>query len=81
MVVRSTGVRSPPLLYAALGGYIENVEFFLGDAPHRLYKEFAKSEVGREDQRLKHLRTSPGGIDRVITKWLGTDSKFSWRFD
>lgn len=75
MVVRSTGSQMPPLLYAALQGSIESVEFFLGDAPHRQYSEFGKSKAAREDSRLKHLKDSPGGFDRAISKWLGTDSK------
>lgn len=76
MVVRSTGLKTPPLLHAALGGAIETVEFFLSDAPHRLYGEFSKSKAGRDEKRLENLRKSPGGIDRVISKWLGADSKY-----
>lgn len=76
MVIKSTGLKTPPLLHAALGGSIDSVEFFLGDAPHRHYSEFSKSKAGREDARLKHLKDSPGGFDRAISKWLGADSKF-----
>ncbi|KAH6898608.1 hypothetical protein B0T10DRAFT_505216 [Thelonectria olida] len=75
MVVRTTGLKTPPLLHAALGGNLESVEFFLGDAPHRLYGEFGKSKAGREDSRLKHLKDSPGGFDRAISKWLGADNE------
>lgn len=77
MVVRTTGIQTPPLLHAALGGRIEAVEFFLSDKPHRLYAEFAKSKAALEDPRLKHLIQSPIGFDRVISKWLGADSKLS----
>lgn len=77
MVVRTTGLQTPPLLHAALGGRIEAVEFFLSDKPHRLYSEFAKSKAAAEDPRLKHLIQSPVGFDRVISKWLGADSKCS----
>ena len=77
MVVKTTGLRTPPLLHAALGGSVQSVEYFLGDAPHRQYAEFSKSKAGREDSRLKHLKESPGGFDRAISKWLGADSKFS----
>ena len=76
MVVKSTGLKTPPLLHAALAGSIESVEFFLSDAPNRLYAEFGKSKAAREDPKLKHLRDSPGGFDRVIAKWLGADSEF-----
>ncbi|PTB62951.1 ankyrin [Trichoderma citrinoviride] len=76
MVVRTTGVQTPPLLHAALGGRLEAVEFFLGDKPHRLYAEFAKSKTALEDPRLKHLIQSPIGFDRVISKWLGADNDF-----
>lgn len=74
MVVKTTGLKTPPLLHAALGGSLESVEFFLGDAPHRLYSEFGKSKAAREDSRLKHLKESPGGFDRAISKWLGADN-------
>ncbi|KPM38970.1 hypothetical protein AK830_g7594 [Neonectria ditissima] len=74
MVVKTTGLKTPPLLHAALGGSVESVEFFLGDAPHRLYNEFSKSKTAREDSRLKHLKESPGGFDRAISKWLGADN-------
>ncbi|VUC34464.1 unnamed protein product [Clonostachys rosea] len=72
-VVRTSGMKTPPLLHAALGGSIESVEFFLGDAPHRLYAEFGKSKAAKSDSRLTHLKDSPGGFDRAISKWLGAD--------
>jgi hypothetical protein len=74
MVVKTTGLKTPPLLHAALGGRLESVEFFLSDAPHRIYGEFGKSRIAKEDSRLKHLKDSPGGFDRAISKWLGADS-------
>ncbi|KAJ4196882.1 hypothetical protein NW755_001653 [Fusarium falciforme] len=76
MVVRTSGQKTPPLLHAALAGNLEGVEFFLGDAPHRLYSEFGKSKAAREDSRLRHLKESPGGFDRAISKWLGADNDF-----
>ncbi|RMJ19060.1 hypothetical protein CDV36_001309 [Fusarium kuroshium] len=76
MVVRTSGQKTPPLLHAAVAGNLEGVEFFLGDAPHRLYSEFGKSKAAREDSRLKHLKESPGGFDRAISKWLGADNDF-----
>ncbi|OHE91823.1 hypothetical protein CORC01_12897 [Colletotrichum orchidophilum] len=75
MVVRSTGVKTPPLLLAAMAGNIESVEWFLGDAPHRHYVDFGKSKAAREDPRLKHLSQAPGGFDRAISKWLGIQNE------
>ncbi|KAF5656927.1 ankyrin repeat protein [Fusarium heterosporum] len=74
MVIRSTGLKTPPLLHAALGGSLESVELFLSDAPHRFYSEFAKTKASKEDSRFKHLKESPGGFDRAISKWLGADN-------
>ncbi|KAI0427221.1 ankyrin repeat protein [Xylaria sp. FL1042] len=71
LVVKPTGTKTPPLLTAASKGSIESVEWFLGDAPMRHYREFGTSKVAREDPRLKHLNESPGGFDRAIAKWLG----------
>ncbi|KAI9171446.1 ankyrin repeat [Paramyrothecium foliicola] len=74
MAVKTSGLQTPPLLHAALGGSLESVEFFLSDAPHRLYGEFGKSKAARDDVRLKHLKDSPGGFDRSISKWLGAEN-------
>ncbi|TGJ87446.1 hypothetical protein E0Z10_g1316 [Xylaria hypoxylon] len=76
LVVKPTGSKAPPLLTAALKGSIESVEWFLGDAPMRHYREFSTSKVAREDPRLKHLNESPGGFDRAIAKWLGIQNDF-----
>ncbi|KAF9876431.1 ankyrin repeat protein [Colletotrichum karsti] len=75
MVVRSTGMKTPPLLHAALAGNIASVEWFLSDAPHRHYTDFGKSKAAREDHRLKHLSQSPGGFDRAISRWLGIQNE------
>lgn len=76
MVIRTSGVQTPPLLHAALGGRLESVEFFLSDVPHRLYSEFSKTKQAREDSRFKHLMDAPGGFNRAISKWLGADSEY-----
>ncbi|KAI3331654.1 ankyrin repeat protein [Xylariaceae sp. AK1471] len=76
LVVKSTGSKVPPLLTAAFKGSLESVEWFLGDAPMRHYREFGESKVAREDPRLEHLNQSPGGFDRAITKWLGIQNDF-----
>ena len=75
LVVKSAGTQVPPLLTAALSGSVESVEWFLGDAPMRHYREFGTSTVAKEDPRLKHLNESPGGFDRAIMKWLSVQSK------
>ena len=79
MVTRTTGLKTPPLLHAALGGSLEGVEFFLSDAPHRLYGEFGKSPAALEDARLKHLNQSSKGFERAISKWLGADGRLHSR--
>lgn len=76
MVVKTSGLKTPPLLHAALGGHIDGVEFFLSDTPHRLYSEFSKSKASSEDSRLKHLKETPGAFDRAVSKWLGADSEY-----
>lgn len=75
MVVKTTGPKTPPLLFAAHAGQLESTEFFLSDAPHRLYAEYEKSKAAKENSMLKHLKESPGGFDRAISRWLGADSK------
>lgn len=77
MVTRTTGLKTPPLLHAAIGLNMEGVEFFLSETPNRLYAEFGKSKAAKEDPRLRHLMERPGGFDRAIATWLGADSKFS----
>ncbi|ETS87326.1 hypothetical protein PFICI_01154 [Pestalotiopsis fici W106-1] len=71
VIVKATGSQVPPLLTAAVEGSLASVEWFLSDTPTRQYLEFGKSKVAKEDPRLKHLKQSPGGFDRAITKWLG----------
>ncbi|KAM0287752.1 hypothetical protein ACHAQH_000283 [Verticillium albo-atrum] len=75
LVVRPTGLKTPPLLHAALGGSIESVEWFLSDAPLRCYVEFGQSKAATDDPRLKHLNHAPGGFDRAVAKWLGIQNE------
>jgi hypothetical protein len=75
VIVKATGSQVPPLLTAAIEGSLPSVEWFLSDTPTRQYLEFGKSKVAKEDPRLKHLKQSPGGFDRAVTKWLGLQSK------
>jgi hypothetical protein len=76
MVSKSSGSQTSPLLYAAVLGSLESVEWFLSDAPTRHYVDFGKSKTAREDPRLKHLSQAPGGFDRAVSKWLTASSKF-----
>ncbi|KAI2783473.1 ankyrin [Daldinia loculata] len=74
LVVKTTGSKIPPLLTAALRGSLESTEWFVSDAPMRLYSEFGKSKIAKEDPRLKHLSDAPGGFDRAIATWLGAQN-------
>ncbi|TLS27460.1 hypothetical protein PpBr36_05142 [Pyricularia pennisetigena] len=65
---------TPPLLTAASCGSIESVEWFLSDTPLRHYLEFANSKGARDDPRLKHLVSTAGGVERVITRWMGNQN-------
>ncbi|KAG4219975.1 hypothetical protein PC116_g31546 [Phytophthora cactorum] len=76
LVIRVTGSKVPPLLTAAQRGSLESVEWFVSDAPMRLYLEYGKSKIAKEDPRLKHLNETPGAFDRAIAKWLGTQSEY-----
>jgi ankyrin repeat protein len=64
----------PPLLEAARAGNIEAIEWFMSDAPLRLYSEF--SEANKDDERLKSLNQAAGGFDKMVMNWLDTRSKF-----
>lgn len=75
MISRASGLKTPPLLYAALGGSFESVQFFLSDVPHRLYTEFSKTETALLDPRIQHLTQQQGAFDRAVGKWLGIDGE------
>jgi hypothetical protein len=66
-------LQNPPLLYAAFKGSLASVEWYLTDAPARLYTEFA--DAHREHKLIKHLDTSAGGFEKVLGQWLDTSSK------
>lgn len=72
--VQAAGNKHPPLLEAAFKGSLESVEWFLSEAPMRLYSEFAA--VHPHDKRLKGLSHAAGGFDKAISAWLGTRSMF-----
>lgn len=81
MVTRTTGLKTPPLLQAALAVNLDSIEFFLSETPYRLYSEFGNTKAARDDPRLRHLLDRPGGFDRAIANWLGADSKFAEKRD
>jgi hypothetical protein len=64
----------PPLLQAAFKGNLASVEFFMGDAPTRHYRDFA--EAYRHDKLITHLNEAAGGFDKTLLKWLGARRKF-----
>ncbi|KAI0394719.1 ankyrin repeat protein [Xylariaceae sp. FL0594] len=74
LAVKPKSQQPPPLLIAASSGSLESVEWFLGDAPERHYREFVKSKAAKEDPRLEHLNASSGGFDRAISKWLAVQN-------
>ena len=76
-VSKPMGTKTSPLLLAAKAGSIESVEWFLTEAPLRQYIEFSKSKVASEDSRLKHLNQTTGGFEKIIRKWLSSQSMYS----
>lgn len=62
----------PPLLQAVFEGRIESVEWFLSDAPDRLYQEFA--EQHKDEKRVRTISQAKGGFEGIVSKWLGTRS-------
>lgn len=60
----------PPLLEAIFEGKIESVEWFLGDAPGRLYQEFA--EQHKDEKRIEIISQAKGGFEAMVSNWLGT---------
>ncbi|KAK3695330.1 hypothetical protein B0T22DRAFT_369114 [Podospora appendiculata] len=69
-IVKPTGSTTSPLLIAAMSGRLENVEWFLSNIPLRHYINFTKTKAAREDERIRHLGQSPGGLDGTISGWL-----------
>ncbi|KAF2273661.1 ankyrin repeat protein [Westerdykella ornata] len=67
--------QTPPLLRAAFDGSLASVEWFLSDTPARLYREFG--ETNKDNKYIKHLNTSAGGFDKVVSKWLGVRREYA----
>ena len=63
------GQGPPPLLLATFQGNLESMEYFLGDAPLRRYQEFAAAN--KDDIRIQTLSRAEGGLDKVLSAWLG----------
>ncbi|EPE04776.1 ankyrin repeat protein [Ophiostoma piceae UAMH 11346] len=66
----ATGFKDSPLVFAAMSGSLESVEWFLSDTPLRCYLEFTKSKAAEADERIAHLGRSPGGFEGAISRWL-----------
>ncbi|KAI9702849.1 MAG: hypothetical protein M1836_008063 [Candelina mexicana] len=62
----------PPLLEAAHRGSIDSTEWFLSDAPIRMYKQFAATH--QDDKRVETLSKTDEGFEETISKWLGARS-------
>lgn len=73
---RDENSTTSPLLRAAEARCIESIQWFLSDAPLRLYLEFAKSKGAQEDARMQHLGRAPGGLEGAIARWLDDQGKF-----
>jgi ankyrin repeat protein len=58
-----------PLHVAAFQGSLESLEWFLGDAPLRKYREFIQNN--QENLYLKRLADAEGGVDKALSGWLG----------
>lgn len=71
MRVSPMGLKTPPLLHAAVKAQREAVEWLLSEEPLKLYVEYSQSKAAREDSRLKHLTTAPGRFENVVARWLG----------
>ena len=73
-VYRPNSLNSAPLLTSAMAGNLESTEWFLGTAPVRYYKEFARAH--KHDKELKILEESELGLEGTIMNWLGARSMF-----
>jgi ankyrin repeat protein len=69
------GPRTPPLLLAAYNGTLDNVQWFMSDAPLRCYKQFA--ETHQDDKRLQRLSQVPGGFEGMVKKFMDTRSQLA----
>lgn len=77
-MVKSTGIKAPPLLYAALGANMKSVEWFLSsDAPLHHYVKFGHSKAMLNNPGVRQIAMVPGGVSRAVSKWLGIQSRFS----
>jgi ankyrin repeat protein len=69
------GPQMPPLLLAAYHGTLDQVEWFMSDAPLRCYKQFA--ETYQDDKRLQRLSQVPGGFEGMVEKFMNTRSQLA----
>lgn len=64
-----------PLLLAAHHGSVEQMEWFLSDAPLRCYKQYA--QVHEDDKRLQRLSQVEGGLEGVVKEFLSARSNMA----
>ncbi|PGH04470.1 hypothetical protein GX51_03461 [Blastomyces parvus] len=57
------------LLHAISEGNLDSVKWFLTDEPEKKYREFLHAH--KDDPRLAPLFKMEGGIDDMLTSWLG----------
>ncbi|PGH35322.1 hypothetical protein GX50_01786 [[Emmonsia] crescens] len=66
----SFGTSHSLLLSAIAQGNLDSVKWFLSDGPETKYREFLHTY--KDDTRLVPLFKMEGGIDNMLTSWLGT---------
>lgn len=69
-----------PLLLAAYGGSVDSLDWFLSDAPLRLYREWA--EANKDDKAIQALQQAKNGFDGSVQRWLNAKSmlvNLGWR--
>lgn len=64
-----------PLLLTAHHGSVEQMEWFLSDAPLRCYKQYAQAH--EDDKRLQRLSQVAGGLEGVVKEFLSARSNMA----
>jgi hypothetical protein len=77
--IRKWSDKKTPLLKSAYSGSIESVQWFLSDAPARMYMEFAATN--KLDERVQILEQSNDGFEKTIINWLNARSESKFRLE
>lgn len=64
----STAEKVSPLLNSAYLGSLHSTEWFLGDTPSRLYREFGSNN--NSHPLVKTLANASGGFSQAVEAWL-----------